>query len=455
MLGILHNPAYAGAYAYGRTEAAIELEGGLTRRKMKRRPVEKWLALIYDHHEAYVSREDFDRVQEMISKNAQGWPVPGAAKHGPALLTGLLRCRRCGRKLTVTYTGNTHSVLRYACHRGNLNYAEPRCITLGGSPIDDAVSREALKVLQPGAIDAALMAASTVTDERRQLLEAWRTDLEAARYAADRAGKQFDAVDPANRLVADELERRWNVALEKARRIQEQIEREEAGLQAARSPEPSYFAQLAVDLDLVWNNAETDVRLKKRVLRSLIEEIVIDVDRPAGESALVIHWKGGVHTELRVACRRRGESGAHTKHEIVETVRTLSLVCSDEAIAGILNRNGLSTGCGNRWTRERVTSLRCKRGIPKYSIERQVAEGWLTRAQAAEHLHISAGTLARAVARGELKVMRPLPEAPWIFSREDLDGPNGRNTVERARRRGNRHPETPRADQLTLFPETT
>jgi len=454
---ILGNPVYAGAYAFGRTEVTVQFENGAPQRKRKRRPVEKWLTLIYDHHEGYVSREDFERIQEMISENAQAFPGSGAAKRGPALLTGLLRCHRCGRKLTVAYSGRSGNVARYACHRGDLNYAEPRCITLGSSPIDDAVSREVLKVMQPGAIDAAAMAAKTIGTEQREMLDAWWMDLEAARYAANRAAKQFDAVDPENRLVADELERRWNVALEKARSLEEKIAVKESELDSARVPDPEAFERLAGDVDLIWNDPQTDVRLKKRILRTLIEEIVVDVDRDVGESALVIHWKGGVHTELQVKARRRGQNSLHTKPEIVDAVRKLALVCSDEIIAGVLNRNGLRTGNDNRWTRERVTSLRCKRSIPKHSERRQEEAGWMTRSEAAGYLGVSSGTLARAVERGELEVERPLSDGPWIFRREELDGPRGRAVVERARahERGRQDPGFARPDQLTLFDETT
>ncbi len=451
---ILGNPVYAGGYAFGRRKVIVEFENGVPQRKTKRKPVEEWMTLIYNHHEGYVSREDFERIQRMISQNAQSRASAGPVKRGPALLTGLLRCRRCGRKLTVLYSGKSGLVARYTCHRGSFDYADSRCIALGSSAIDDAISREVLKVVQPAAIEAAATAASTAAAKRSEVLKAWCMDLEAARYAANRAWKQFDAVDPENRLVADELERRWNTELEKVRTLEEKIAREECEQDSTRVPDPRQFEKLAGDLDLIWNDPQTDVRIKKRILRTLIEEVLVDVDREVGESSLVVHWKGGVHTELRVNVRRRGQNSRQTRPEVIDAVRTLALVCTDQAIAGLLNRNGLRTGHDNRWTRARVTSLRGKQDIPNYSARQQKEEGWLTRAQAAAYLHVSDGTLGRAVERGELDVKRPLPDGPWIFKREDLDGPKGQALVERARRR-RQDPGSSRPDQLTLFDKTT
>ena len=200
------------------------------------------------------------------------------------------------------------------------------------------------------------------------------------------AWKQYDAADPENRLVVDELEKRWNVAIEKAQKIEERIQQQEARGERAAPPDVKTFEKLADDLGQVWNNPETDIRLKKRIVRALIEEVIVDVDRGIGETSLVIHWKGGVHTELSVTARRRGQNSLHTPKDIVEPVRILTLVCTDNVIAGFLNRNGLRTGRGNRWTQERVASLRTKRKIAKYSRQRQEAEGWMNLTQATAHV---------------------------------------------------------------------
>ena len=434
---ILENPVYAGFYAYGKTEAVVELQNGRTRKKMRRKAMKDWLSLLPDHHEGYIQPEEFERIRKMMSNNAQAFhnAAPGAPKRGPALLVGLLRCRRCGRKLGVRYTGASHNVPRYHCLRGSLDYGEPRCLNIGALDADEAVSREALRVVQPAGVEAAVLAGHQAATQEDDVIRALELDLEAARYAANKAWKQYDAIDPENRLVAEELERRWNAALEKERQIEGRIEEARAHRDQVRPPTVEALLNLAEDLAGVWDDPETDVRAKKRIVRTLIEEIVVDVNAAAGEVNLVIHWQGGVHTELKIHRRRRGESRHAAPVETVEVVRALALICTDDMIAGYLNRNGLRTGRGNRWTRQRVTSLRSKRGIPCYSAQRRQAEGWMTLTEASAHLGLCTRTLRDAVERGKVKALHPLVQGPWIFRRQDLDTPEAVGVVERVRQR--------------------
>jgi len=205
---MLTNPAYGGAYAYGKTEQVTTYADGEPRQTVRRKPREHWLAFIPEAHEGYVSWEQFERVQGAIAQNRLGRGHVGAAQRGAALLAGLLHCRRCGHKLLVGYTGNGHDVLRYQCRRGWLDNGEPRCIGVAGLAIDQAASKEILRVVQPAAIDAARLADAEQSRQLDDVAAAWHHDLQAAHYHAKRAQKQFDQVDPDNRLVADELERR-------------------------------------------------------------------------------------------------------------------------------------------------------------------------------------------------------------------------------------------------------
>src|SRR6516165_7487755 len=219
---ILTNPIYGGTY--GKTEHTLHYENGEPRRGARRKPREQWLALIPNTHEGYVSWEQHQQIRRAISENARGRGSSGMVQGGAALLPGLLRCRRCGRKLTVLYTGNHHNVLRYECRRGLLDNGEPRCIGFGGMPVDEALAQEVLRVVQPAAVEAAILASEEEARKQDEVLQAWGRDLEAARYAAQRAQKQYDAADPENRLVADELERRWNQALQRVQEIERRIE---------------------------------------------------------------------------------------------------------------------------------------------------------------------------------------------------------------------------------------
>ena len=216
---LIANPAYGGAYAYGKTGVSVHYDGAGAKARPRRKPRAEWLALKPGAHEGYVDWDRAEAIRKMVSENVPTAGARGAPKHGAALLSGLLRCRRCGRKLTVQYTGAKGQIPRYACLRGRLDYGEPNCIAFGGLRVDDAVEAALLAVVQPAAAQAALAAEAQATARRDEVREAMMRDLEAARYAADRAFRQYDAADPENRFVAGELEARWNRALTRVAEI--------------------------------------------------------------------------------------------------------------------------------------------------------------------------------------------------------------------------------------------
>ena len=446
---MLSNPMYGGAYAYGKTERTFQYEQGAPRAKSRRKPRAQWLALIPHAHEGYVSWEEFERIQRAMTENLRGSGHTGAATQGAALLAGLVRCRRCGRKLMVCYTGRAHDVLRYVCARGARDNGEPRCISFGGVVVDAAMTKEVLRVVQPAAIDAAVVASEGAARQQDEVVHAWKRELEAAQYAARRAQKQYDAADPDNRLVTDELERRWNQALQRVHEIEGRIEQHVQQQAPIAAPTREAFEDLAADLEAVWNSPQADVGVKKRVVRTLIQEVIVDVDATAGEVILTIHWKGGVHTELRLPRRRRGPNRRHTAPEIVTAVRTLAHICSDDLLANSLNRSGLLTGRGNRWTRERVTALRTHHDIPCYDPARRQSEGWMNLTEAAQFLGITGRTLRLAVEQGEIEADHPLADGPWVFKRSDLETEAALRLVTRVRRR-NQEAAIPTSQQRDL-----
>src|SRR6478735_5739239 len=319
----IDNPAYGGAYAYGKTGAIVRYNGSVAKVGIRRKAREDWLALQPGTHEGYVEWERAEAIRKMVSDNVPTSRCHGAPKHGAALLAGLLRCQRCGRKLTVQYTGLKGNIPRYACIRGRMDYGEPSCIAFGGLRVDDAVEDALLAVVRPGAIKAAAEAEAQAAHRRDQARDALLRDLEAARYAADRAFRQYDAADPENRLVAGELETRWNHALARVGEIETRIADHDAATAQSLDPEPLSFASLAHDLKAVWRAPETDTRLKKRIVRTVIREALADLDDATAEIVLTIHWIGGAHTELRLPRRRRGQRNS-TSSDIVTAVRQLS-----------------------------------------------------------------------------------------------------------------------------------
>jgi DNA invertase Pin-like site-specific DNA recombinase len=433
------NPAYGGAYAYGRTGVIARYGEAGAKSAARRKPRADWLALKPGAHQGYIDWDRAEAIRTMVSENVPA-ASRGAPKHGSALLAGLLRCRRCGGKLTVQYTGAKGQIPRYACIRGRLDYGEPSCIAFGGLRVDDVVESALLSVVQPAAVEAARRAQAQTCSQRDDAREAMVRDLEAARYAADRAFRQYDVADPENRFVA-------GVAACETR-----IAEHDAAAPSAVLP-PVSFDVLARDFQAVWSAPTTDARLKKRIVRTVIHEAVADIDDGAAEIVLTLHWVGGAHTEHRLPRRRRGQRTS-TPADIVEAVRSLALIARDDVIAGVLNRNGLKTGYGNRWTRERVTSLRSSHRIPVFRDTSEGEELWLNLSQAAAVVGVAPRTLRLAAERRDVKAIHPLPDGPWVFSRPDLKGPTALKLAELSSR-SSKHPAEHDVAQQSLFASTT
>ena len=420
--------------------------------KRRRKAREAWLALLPNSHDGYVSWDKAESIRRMVSENLPTSSHHGAPKHGDALLAGLIRCRRCGRKLTLRYTATKHDIPRYSCWRGWLDGGEPRCIAFGGLRVDDAIEAALLEVVSPAAVAAAAAARAEASQRRDQVRDALMRDLEVARYTADRAFRQYDAADPANRMVAGELEARWNRALVAVAGVEAKIAAHDRSI-PQQAVAPVSLADLATDLKAVWSAPTTDARLKKRIVRTVIHEIIADINNGAAEIVLVIHWTGDVHTELRLPKRRRGQRNS-TSANIIAAVRQLVLIASDDLIAGILNRNGLLTGNGNRWTRERVTAMRSSYGVPVHRPAVGGAEPYLNLSRGARIAGVTPKTLRIAAEAGEIEAIHPLPDGPWIFSRHVLAGTAAQMLASRARTRPGMG-TGPHPHQQSLFGSTT
>jgi hypothetical protein len=345
-----------------------------------------------------------------------------------------------------------HHIPRYTCSRAWMDNGGPHCIGFGGLRVDDAIEEALLGVVGPGAIAAAIAAAKEAGERRDQVRDALSRDLEAARYAADRAFRQYDAADPANRLVASELEARWNRALVHVAEVEGKLAAHDARTPAP-AVAPASLDVLASNLRTVWSAPTTDARVKKRIVRTLIHEVVADIDDAASEIVLIVHWVGGAHSELRLPKRRRGQRNS-TSTDIIQAVRQLVLIATDDLIAGLLNRNGLKTGNGNRWTRERVTSMRSNYHIPVFKPTEDGIEPWLNLGNAAQILKIAPKTLRLAADAGEIESIHPLSDGPWIFARAALTTSAARSITERARQNP-KYPAGSHPNQQNLFSSIT
>jgi DNA invertase Pin-like site-specific DNA recombinase len=451
----LCNPIYAGVYAFGRTGTRTRVvDGRAHKTRGHRREREEWTVLLREHHEGYIDWDTYERNRRLIADNAQmkGVMVRGAAREGRSLLAGLLRCGRCGRKLHVAYSGNDGKVPRYSCRGAAINHGADRCISFGGLRVDAAVEGEVLRVLTPGAIEAALDSAQCAAGQTDEVVRALNLELEEARYQAARAERQYDAVEPENRLVADTLERRWNEALARVGELDCRLEQLKSERSRQPMPDRERLLALAQRFPETWSNPATDYRVKKRLVRLLIEEIIASA--VAEQSIeLVIHWKGGKHSILYVRKSRIGEHRHTTDREVVEVVRELARTLPDAQIARVLNRLGYRTGAGNTWVQLRVNSLRNHNGIAAFNPERD-GDGVVTIGAAAQILEVSTAAVRKLIECGVLSARQPVPYAPWAISREQLADEPVRAAAQAIKLR-RKLPQSIPAEQLNLIKSGT
>ena len=432
---LLTNPVYSGAYVFGRTGSRVRFEGGrkvITRGVARRR--DEWEVLLRDHHDGYISWEEYERNQSTIAGNAnmKGAMVPGSVRNGGGILAGLLRCGHCGRKLKVQHNG-LRGVARYVCNDADVNHATRRkCIAFGNMRVDAAVSAEVLRVISPLALEAAFQ---MIGDRERAGAERLRQSelaLEQARYEATRARRQYDAVDPDNRLVAGELERRWNECLAAVAQIEDEIRSVHDDQPAAVSDDDrAALLALADDLPQLWNHPAASAETRKRILRAVLNEIVVTAE--PDRLHLMLHWQGGDHTRLEVVKNRTGQHRWKTATATEELIRELARMLPDQSIASVLNRLGKRSAKGHTWTQVRVRNFRCEYRIAIYREGERAERCELILHEAASRLGVSKMTVIRLIRDGLLPARQICVGAPYVIQEADLDQPAVRRAIENGR----------------------
>jgi len=430
---VLTNPIYAGVYAYGRTGSKVRLEAGrkVITRDIRRQQAD-WDVLIRDHHEGYISWEEYERNQRIINGNAtrKGEIVPGSVRNGGGLLVGLLRCGHCGRKLRV-HSGPKGTV-RYECNDARINHgARTSCIAFGNLRIDAAVSEEVLRVIAPLGLDAALQAIAEREHAGTEQMRQRELALAQARYEADRAHRQYNAVEPENRLVIGDLEKRWNERLAEVARLEEELriacEQQPPAITEAQRSE---ILDLAADLPRLWNHPSASAATRKRILRAVLEEIVVTVG--PGQLLVKLHWKGGDHTALQVAKNRTGRTRWTTSVETERLIHDLARLGPDRSIASILNRLGVHTAKGLSWTQERVRGFRKDHQIAVYREGERAERGEIILHEAASRLGVSKMTVVRLIKDGLLPAKQACIGAPYVIRQADLDRPEVKRAIAHA-----------------------
>lgn len=449
ILTILKDPAYAGTYAYGRTKRSVTLENGHKRisTQVRGRP-EDWEVCIPGHHEGYVTWQDYLKIQDTLThnRNQLGEAVLGSPRRGKGLLAGLVRCGHCGRKMQVHYSGRHtrgSAVVYYQCRASqHKDVGKQLCSLFGGVTVEQAIASAVLDALSPVRMEALIGATERVATKRTHKRKQIELELERARYEADRHQRQYNTVEPENRIVARTLEGRWNSALEKVCQLEQALSREGASAATVTTEEEHRLRSLALDLPRLWNHPDASFDLKKRIVRAVIKEIVVYVEPKV--LRVLVHWHGGQHTELNLRKRKSGEHRWKTCEGTLELVQQLARLMPDKQIAAQLNRMGIKSAKGHTWTRSRVGGFRQDNDIANYSPGERQARGELTIVEAAELLCVSYSTVQRMVQRKQLSASQVCPGAPWIIASEqlELEAPRGGG--------GRKGPSSLQSNQKTL-----
>jgi len=436
ILGVVNNPLYAGAYAFGKSESRTSIIEGQARKTAGHRKEQAtWKVLIREHHEAYISWREYERNQAKLAENAhmKSRMQPKAGRGGRALLPGLLRCHRCGQMLTVSYCGHDGKNGRYVCRGTSVSHGSKRCISFGGVRPDAEVARIVLDAIGGNVVEVALQAAEQHGLQQKEQRRALELALEQACYEAKLAARRYEAVDPDQRLVAGELEARWNTALQKKLELEDKLKDFDCAHPPMCVPDSQVLVSLAQDLPKIWNWPSTDTKLKQRIVHILIQEIVADVDEEKDEIVLLIHWSGGRHSEHRMRKPATGRHGRCTSLDAIDVIRKMAGKFTDEQIAGTLNRLGLHTGAGNTWNEMRIRTARHHNKFP--SFDPSCSNGTLTLMEAAERLNVSPTVVRRLIQEGIMPATQVVSCAPWEIPVAALDSEAVQKAVRKIRNR--------------------
>jgi DNA invertase Pin-like site-specific DNA recombinase len=453
LLDMLKHPIYAGIYVRGRKKTFTVLDdAGHVKKQRRRVPREQWQVFLEDHHEAYIAPVRWEKNVEKISANARGGgamkPTP---QESPALLAGVLRCRRCGNMLHTQYPdGQVH----YRCRGGarQREMANKTCFSFPGARVEERVSELVREAVRPAAIAAAVQAAERLAADYQQRRQLIVDRVVACREAEARAAREYKATDATYGAVRQRLAAEWEQAIAAVQAEQARLAAFDRDVpQLPTRAQRQELDHLSEDLHRIWFHPQVSLVWKKQIVRTLIEEILVDVDEQRDEITLWIHWSGGHHSEIQEPRHRR--KIRRKQADVQGIVEVLRKVLDDTSIAAVLNREKIRTYAIATWTARRVSDFRRRHGIAAFSESIKQRQGWLTGAEAANSLGISAMSVTRLIQTGILPAEQSLPGLPSVIQRDNLSLPHVQQAVQELKTSHNR-PLTQDPNQLSLFPTT-
>jgi predicted DNA-binding transcriptional regulator AlpA/uncharacterized protein YndB with AHSA1/START domain len=384
---------------------------------MRHLPIEEWAVLIPDHHPGFIDWTNFQANQTRLDSNTRPQPHQsgGAVREGSALLQGIVSCGHCGRRLLTHYRGRTSAPGYHCAGKDIVEGRGQYCLNVGGLAIDQAVSEAFLTAVTPAAVDAMRLSVAQLEANQDAALSQWRLEVERARYEAERAERRYRAVEPENRLVARGLETEWENRLRELAAAETELHRREQQRPSSLTAEQLQRLQrLGSDIGQVWSAPTTTDRDRKELLRTLLEEVSLNLKRAEGHAHLTLRWRGGAITMLDVAVPRFKPMGPRTDEDTISLLPRLAALYPDEVIAGILNRQGRKTAMGERFTANQVGNLRRYRKIPRFQPPTEPPSGELVSIRkAAQILGMNTSSIHRWLADGFIAGEQVTPGAPW------------------------------------------
>ena len=438
---LLSNPLYAGIYQYPKTKtiSGVDDEGNLFKKTGQPLSAKDKPILIEDLFSGYISKERYYKNQQIIAENAnmKGKLVKGAPRNGGTILGGILRCGMCGQKLSIRYSSPDYASYYCPGMGGGCRHSlKNGCLRFSARRLEAQVIDQLLKVLEPQAIDAAMLAEEKFNQARQQRAEELSLALKEAEYEATRIERQLNAVEPEKHLVFSTLTERWQAALLEVEELKKRHEETLASHPPLSLEQRQRLYELAEDLPKLWEHPQSDPVLKTRLLRFLVREIWVATldDR---HLKATIHWQGGVHTKVTFQCSKRPQQQKIIKdqQQLSRIIAQLAAACEDAQIAGVLNQLGCQTSDQKNWTKPMVAQYRAEQQIPPFSAEEYHQQGLLTISQAAKVLNLNNSAVSRLIKKGVLKATQVIKYAPWQIHKNQLTDPEVQIAVQKIKSR--------------------
>jgi len=424
VLYILQNPAYAGAYVYGRRMAQASVRGAGQRSASVKVALGQWKVCLPSAHPGYIGWEEFMANQKRLTDNVNESKAGhrGVARKGMALLQGIAVCGQCGRRMTMRYSGPHADYPVYCCRADRQQAAHPLCQEIRALPVDALITRLLLEALAPDQIKIAIAAVDRMKDEVRHLEQQWSLRRERARYDAERARRQYDAVEPENRLVARSLERVWEERLRAADAVEQDYRQwRQCDPIVLSAEDHKALEAMAGDLPAVWHAPTTRPDERKRIMRLIIQEVVLDQKRSRGQVWIKIVWQTGAvsqHGMPRSVWSYNDHYGDldHLRERITQ-LNASGLM--DRQVAAILNEEGVVSARRRPFTHENVWLLRQKWGLPAVKLNPTGAnppqwdDGSYSVQGAAAAIGVTPQTIFDYLATGLLEGRQITKGQPW------------------------------------------